>query len=429
MLTDSKSHFGLFHIFTSSMIVSHLIHFSIRILPCYNESGGYMKKYRFPIYVLTALLLGFITSPLFHNGYISELFSSLFKLPFYFQILIFLLSFFLSVFLHELTHLIAFVMNGMKIKALLVLFFVLSKNEGKWHFKLNFKLLKLGGGMVMPEIDSIKEELSYYRYAKAISKSLIAAPLFTIIYTALIVIMNLVFFHTSSFFTPFSLYTLLFGVLFTLTSNISTDEIYGDFKAYKKFNEDPLFKASIITQYTNNLSSYHLKMLETQIEKYPVSDFPNEILPILSTLYDYYVFQEDEWVVPLITRASYIHTHAFLIKRFVRKESYIPLAQYILYFLVRYGMKDKADTLFVHFKTQLEALKLPVITKTYIMKQTEHVLGYADHSAYLKETKHISPSRFSFVFEGIPDFFKSEESHNQGFSLSNKIPAIPLENA
>ncbi|MDY0210234.1 MAG: site-2 protease family protein [Acholeplasma sp.] len=386
-----------------------------------------MKKHGFLIYLLIVLILGMISAPLFHTGFLPDLINGFFKLPFYGHIGIILLSFFLSVFLHELTHLIAFKVKGMRIKAFLVLFFVISKHNDKWQFKFNFKLLKMGGGMVMPEIKEIKEELTYYKYANAISTSLIAAPIFTIIYALLFLVLNLVFFHTLPIFTVFSFYTVLFGILFTLSSNLATDELYGDFKAFKKFNEDPLFKVSIITQYTDNLSNYHLKLLESHIEKYPVSDFPNEILPVLSTLYDYYVYEKDEWIVPLIQRAEYVFVHPFLIKRFVRKESYIPLAQYILYFLVKYGKKDKADGLYPEFKAQLDALKLNDLTKTYIDKQTRHVLNYEDHSEYLNQTDHISPSRYSFIFEGIPDFIESEHNHNKGFDVSTKIPVVPLE--
>ena len=91
----------------------------------------------------------------------------------------FLFAYFISVLLHELTHLIAFRVKGIKVKALLVLFFVVFLDDHKWRIKLNFKLLKLGGGMVIPQITSIKEDKTYYKIADGISTSLIAAPIFT----------------------------------------------------------------------------------------------------------------------------------------------------------------------------------------------------------------------------------------------------------
>ena len=97
--------------------------------------------------------------------------------------------------------------------------------------------------------------------------------------------------------------------------------MYGDFKAFDKFRKDPLFKLSIITQYVDELSGYHLEVLNAHIVKYPVSDFPNELLPILSTLFEYHIFEHipNE---PLLERANYVRMHAHLLRRFMRKSLY-----------------------------------------------------------------------------------------------------------
>lgn len=379
----------------------------------------HMKKYGFLIYITVVLILGIITVPLFHSGYLSTLVGGFFSIPFYYHVIWFLFAYFISVLLHELTHLIAFRVKGIKVKALLVLFFVVFLDDHKWRIKLNFKLLKLGGGMVIPQITSIKEDKTYYKIADGISTSLIAAPIFTLVFGTVITLLNLLFFYDMPHFTIFSFFILIFTILFTLASNVSTDLMYGDFKAFDKFKKDPLFKLSIITQYVDELSIYHLELLNAHIVKYPVSDFPNELLPILSTLFEYHIFEHipNE---PLLERARYVRMHAHLLRRFMRKEVYIPLAQYIIYFLDKNNLREDAISLFENFKRNLDQLKLPALNKIYLLKQTSHVLGLSDEIVYLSRHEHVVPSRFSFIFESFPDFYNDEKTHNLGYQRFEK---------
>ncbi|PKK87432.1 MAG: hypothetical protein CVV63_01030 [Tenericutes bacterium HGW-Tenericutes-8] len=386
-----------------------------------------MKKYGFLIYITIVLILGIITVPLFHSGYLEALVGGFFSVPFYYHLLWFLFAYFIAVLLHELTHLIAFRIKGIRIKALLVLFFVIYEDNHKWHIKLNFKLLKLGGGMVIPQIKSIKEDLTYYKIASGISTSLIAAPIFTLVFGFIITALNLIFFYDMPHYTIFSFFIFLFTLLFTLASNVSTDLMYGDFKAYDKFKKDPLFKLSIITQYVDELSGYHLELLNSHIVKYPVSDFPNELLPILSTLFEYHIFEHIK-NEPLLERARYVRMHAHLLRRFMRKEVYIPLAQYIIYYLDKNNLREDALALFENFKRNLDQQKLPALNKIYLLKQTSHVLGLSDEIVYLSRHEHVVPSRFSFIFESLPDFYNDEKALNLGYERFEKTIDDRLEN-
>lgn len=380
----------------------------------------FMKKYGFLIYLLSVLTLGILTTQLFHSGYIGSLFGGFFSVPFYMHFAYFFVAYFISVLLHELTHLIAFKVRGISIKALIVLCFVIFKHDYKWRFKINLKLLLLGGGMVMPDLKPIEDDLHYYKVSKSIQTSLIAAPIFTIILGASIVITNLFFLYNIGDFTVFSFYMLFFTVIFTLASNIATDLMYGDFKAFDKFKKDPLFKLSIVTQYVSHLTDYHLELLTNHIVKYPVSDFPNELLPVIQTLFEYQVFESTTLNPSLLERAKFIQSNPFLLKRFMRKEIYIPLAQYVIYYLDKSNETDMALSLFDTFKLYMSQLKLDDLTKTYLIKQTAHVLKIEDNSAYLNQTKHISPSRFSFIFSSLPDFYDEEEKHNKGYARFEK---------
>lgn len=213
-----------------------------------------IKKYL--ILIIFAAILGFTFSFLKHNGYWFKLTSGLKTIKWYLYPLLILFYFFIVILIHELGHFFSFLFNGIKIRALYVLMFVLMRKENnKWKFKIYPKHIKLLGGIVVPNLDEINNEEELKRVRTSFSKALIAGPRTSIGYLILLIIsFILVWFLTNLNLLSALLFlnviiTFLMTILIVLTSKINTDEVYGDYVAYDKFVNDDRFALLQIIQY------------------------------------------------------------------------------------------------------------------------------------------------------------------------------------
>ena len=143
---------------------------------------------------------------------------------------IFIGVFFLSLVFHELTHLIVFLLNGYQNEVLIILFLVFYKKNQKWRLKVDFKLLLLGGGIVFPNLGSIEDEAAFSRARKAVERSLLAAPLFTLISSTTFIYTFLYDFYRNGFLVPSASMDCL-SELFSLTFPRRSTSDVCDFKA------------------------------------------------------------------------------------------------------------------------------------------------------------------------------------------------------
>lgn len=215
------------------------------------------KLKRVGIIILTAFIIGFLMSFLIHEGIWNKLMSGFKAIHILLYPVLVLVSLFLVILIHELGHLISFVVNGIKIRALLVLGLVFKRTKKGFRFQFYAPLVKLVGGLVVPELPSIKNDDEYKEVVNKFSKALIAGPQISLFYgvvTFIVFILTLMLSSSSLLIGLFALnfiITFLLTILVMLSSKIHTSTLYGDFIAHKKMNEDELFQLTQITQYTS----------------------------------------------------------------------------------------------------------------------------------------------------------------------------------
>lgn len=215
-----------------------------------------MKKFKFIYWLLFAFFVGVIYSLLVYQGIWSKWGSGLKTVPFYMYIVWLLLTFYTSLTIHELGHLISFVVQGVKIRALYLTIFIFYKTEKGWRFRVNWKLWVLLGGLVVPDLGVIDRDEAFQKMKKKFSIALITAPIVTIVLWALvftIFILTLILSSNLAFIgamTVITLYLTLLTLLYVHTFRLSNPLFYGDFVAYKKMKEDPVFQTAQIAQYT-----------------------------------------------------------------------------------------------------------------------------------------------------------------------------------
>lgn len=374
-----------------------------------------LKKYRVVIFLLICLILGFSLGPLFYNGYMGDLFNS-FKIRWYYHILVFLGTVFVTLSLHELTHHFSFMASKYKSDMIIIFFFIFYRNKDyKWRLKVDFKLLLLGGGMVVPNLGVINNDDDYNKAKTALSKSLLAAPLFTLISSLLLFFVTLIFFYKSMVMVPITFYTLVISIFYTYLSSLESDQAYGDFKAFKKVKNDDLFAQTIIIQYIDELTPYLDNKFRNNIkDQLPIKRDLSSI-SFFQALLDHAIYDSDELDFLMYEKVYYYAQYPNSFRRLLNSPMNLGLGQYIIFYLDRLNFKDDSIKLKNIFNEKINEFKLNEKVKTYLTKQTDHILGLSDESEYINNPKNMVTGLSSLIFGKMDFFIEAEKTKNNGY--------------
>ncbi|VEU80472.1 site-2 protease family protein [Haploplasma axanthum] len=345
------------------------------------------------IVIITAAITGFMMSVLKHNGLWFKIISGFKSIPIYGYILLIPAFVFIAILIHELGHLISFVLNGIKIRALYVVVFVIKKDfNNKWKFEIHPKNIKLFGGLVVPNLSPIHNDQKYEETKIKFSKALIAGPNTSIGYLIFSVIsfLTLWFFTNSYFWIGFLnlnlIVTALMTILIIVSSKLNTDELYGDYVAHEKFLKDDTFVLTQIIQYRGFSliePDQDDEYLYSKIEKHYLNKYPGYNIFDISLVSNYlnmYDFSNEENILDVIKKYN--------VSYLASSKHGLELAYEIAAFY--YKIKDvaKAYELFKIVSdtnnTYVEKLK-----KDFLNKQYEHLLNIKDNINYLESNKEV----------------------------------------
>lgn len=341
--------------------------------------------------------------------------------PIYIVILIAILTFVLSVTLHEFGHAISFIKNGIKMRGIIFVNFLLIKEEGRWKFKVIRN--KSLGGITVPEIMHIKDEKEFLEVQKGFANALIAGPIATIISWIILTGVGLVIINTStnvnvsSAIWVFIIALTIITFFIIISSFFKNDMIIGDFPAYKTAKKDKYFVAMQLYSYgyfssnAEKAREENVYLREFIIEKlkvkYKEKNFHWYTLSMIDTILLEYLsgFLEE---LPIIVE-DYINlilkNHNILsdIKRTQEKE--------IMYFhIIIYLYKDESTraSSFVLYEDIKNITKPNTPKRKYLFKQVEHILGISNNEKFLRDNKNIINSDMHFIFKYFPGFFIDE---------------------
>ena len=350
--------------------------------------------------------------PLFHNGYVGTLLNTFTFVKPYYQILIFIGLLFLTVLLHELAHFLTFTFMGVKSETIIVFMFLFYRNKNnKWRMKINPKLLILIGGLVWPKLGPINSEEDFKKARKAMQTSLLVAPLFTLISGTLLFFISIIFFYRT-FLVPISFYILLFTIVYTYSSTLESSQIVGDFKAYKKVKTDEDFSNLIILQYCD-LTDYQYLYIENYLKEHNFYNRQTRIY--LGHLLEKHIFDNDEVSMFIYEKILTFVSNEYQFSSLFSYDEGVFLAQYILFYLHKANHDEDVLKLFEIFKEKVTSRKTKERYKTYLIKQTSHLLGFSDETEYINNPKNMETHILSFVINSIPKFLESEFNKNKGF--------------
>lgn len=355
--------------------------------------------------------------PLFHGGYVLSLVHAYLGLKWYYHIFLFIGALFSTLVLHEMTHLVAFLIKGYKNEAIILLFMVFYKNSSsKWRLKIDFKMLILGGGLVFTKLGKINNEEDFKKASKATAFSLIAAPTMTIVSSLVLLFISLVFFYQNTILVPLSLYILIFSLIYTFVSTKESNQIFGDFVAYKKMKTDKDFAFTATLQYSDEITKYQLDIMQEYVNTYKNLSFNSKFIT-----YYLYLLEKNLFIDTEVNLKIYELTYPYIVNdysytRLLKSKYGIEIIQSVILYASKLGFTDRSIALLDQYINYLEDKKVNSKYITYITKQTHHLLSLSNESTFINNKKNITSYGLSFIMNHIPSFINSELERNKGFN-------------
>lgn len=383
------------------------------------------KKLKVPLWLLASFVIGYVYTALVYNGIGYTLIEGIRTLSFFSYPLILILAFYVTLTLHELGHLIAFVIQGIKIRALYLTMFVFYKDKDGWHFTVKPKLWVLGGGLVIPDLPSIETEETYQDIRKKFAISLIAAPITTIVFLGIVLVTFILSLYISStafigFYAIFTLFTLLLSMLYIYTFKLSSASFYGDFVAYRYILNDEVFALAQIQQYamfsidaSEERDAFLYQKTTQLLKKSKLTS--NLFLVVLLTHYlDSIIYEHRE--IDLVLHEM-IKTYA--IHPSVRDEYTLLLAYSLCAYF--YALKDveRAYRLFEDIQKRVSQKLNPQMTE-YFKRRTMHVIHLEDQSEFLSRVENVYVGN-SWIFDSVEDPYASLSEQHE------KLPFVPYQ--
>lgn len=351
------------------------------------------KLRKIGVLILIAFILGLFRVFLVYTPSGNNI-RSLLNIKWYYYILILIFTFYLTLTIHELGHLLSFVVNKVKIKALYLTIFVFVKIENKWKFKIYLPLWKLLGGLVVPNLDPITNDEEYNDTKKKFIKSLKTAPIVTYSYFGLAIIMIIImsFFSKASFLMSFLYIHFIFviplSVIYILSFKLNTNNMYGDLVAIKKIKEDEIFTYSQLYQYASFSSFENKKM-----NKY----FYDKAIDILKGERNYYNFFTKNVLLIYLTKVIEENYETNdLIHRNILKTNFLSfkkdeLTYTLIHALIAYYYNNnevvRAYEMFFTVKNTKISLDEKLIN--YMNNKTGHLINYENNDIFLNNDENI----------------------------------------
>lgn len=365
-----------------------------------------MKK-KWLTYIIFGLVFGFLAANFRYLGFSEKISLGLKQIPFWSYPLLFIFSFYLTLSLHEFGHFFGFMFHGTKNRAIHITAFVLYKKNNHWRLGFNYRLFKLLGGFVVPDLNIIDSEETYQKEIQTFAKSLIIGPLSTIIsMLMIIVIFLLVLIYSEKVFWIGSLFIVtifsaLLSYVYILSSKLHTDNIYGDFVAHKKMQEDELFQYVQISQYIGFSLKNHEKSENFLFNKC------QELLikhPLRNNMFYYTLLKE--YLYGLIKNENpninpKINEKLSLIRMSQLKRSVFGVD--LLYMMSMFDyLTGDAYKAYQKYRQAVEVtIKGEEKMLDYLRKYAEHKMNYSNHEEVLRSLKNVD--NLAWVFSYVDD--------------------------
>lgn len=344
------------------------------------------------------------------------------KLPLYIKIISFLFAYILSLWVHEIFHVLAYKLNKINIRAMLVFFICLIKDRGKWKFQFKVHPF-LMGGLVIPDLPSINDEETYKQLRKISSRVAIAGPIGTIVLYVLVSIFAIQAYLNDNLSLSLSLVALfhihltIICAIILVTSFIKHEFFLGDFCQYRIFKKDDRLSAVLLyreLQAASNYiqvrsnSYYLLNKIDTYLQdEYKLKSTSSYTLEIIENELCLYLSENTALKEIVLSYIKFLSENedTLLFNAKDSETSKILLFRIINFLALDIEKKQQAKILF-------NKLVSTIIHRnrimTYYIKQSEHLLEIKDNEEFLKSRKNIKTSSMWPIYSLFPSYYEEE---------------------
>jgi hypothetical protein len=382
-----------------------------------------MKKRGWLYFLIFAFILGYIYTALVYNGIWFKFTDGLKTIHFLLYFVWFFVAFFLSLTLHELGHFFAFLFQGIKLRALYITVFVFHKTNKGWRFTIKPKLWVLLGGLVVPDLGEIKSDDDLEKVHKKFANSLVVAPIVTCVFLFIVIltfILSLIYSQSDNwigFISIFTIYTILLSSLYIYSFTLSNPMFYGDFVAYKKMKEDPVFQLAQISQYTmfslkdsNETNTYLWEKTRDTLKTIPLKNSIFHIM-LLTNYLDGIIRSDQEIDLQIDKKIQHLS-----ISHYMRNEQGLMLAYDLCYYHYKQKNVAKAYQLFDEIQRRISKKLDPKLT-TYYKKKSMHIMHIEYQDEFLEQIDNYYVGN-SWIFESLMDPYEALKEYHE------KLPFI-----
>lgn len=329
-----------------------------------------------------------------------------------------ILSIYISISLHELCHLIGYKLKKYDFRLFYIFPFCIVKEEEKYHLSLSFNWILGIGGIVIPKLPKIKSKNEINNVINVMRFSLILAPLISLLYGALslVILTNIDYLNLSikPFFFFFTFSNILTSLYITGMSSINFGGIIGDYAAFLLLKKSPHY--SLIQVYNEYI------LQEESIKKYVRDNnlFTDTIIELLSnknndkldsnTIYliDIVIIELlvsekkeiNEYISSMINKI--FSNNIADLKDKLKFESYSRLFCHLIMYIYLYISKEKAIKYLNEYKTELSKSQSSV----YGIKQCESLIKNTNFN------EKIIISSLDSLLRNLPNYFHDEKELN-----------------
>ncbi len=391
-----------------------------------------MKKYAWLIYLISCFILGFVFTFLVYIGLWSTLIDGFRSVPIWLYFVLVPVVFYVTLTIHEMGHLIAFVIQGVKIRALYLTIFVFYKDNKGWHVTIKPKLWVLFGGLVVPDLPPIQDKEDMKRLSRIFSIALITAPIVTIAFMSISIISFLLVWILGSgtlgfgILTVSTIYITLLSILYIYTFGLNTKHLYGDFVAYRKMKEDPLFQFAQLYQYQT--FALHEDKQATCLYEQATTLIENQ-----------HKLKHNLFL--MMTLSAYlegvIHEHQSTSKKIDKLLLNIPIRRYsqspeglsLVYLLAEYYyVKSDVKKAYhlIEKANQYAGKQIPKKLSLYLYNRAQHIMHIKYHRSFLNNHDNIYIGH-AWLFEVLEDPYEAAKKEHKKLPFKAYVCHIPDE--
>ncbi len=324
---------------------------------------------------------------------------------------LFALSMLFSTTLHELSHAFYFWINKIPLRFIAVFLFCFYKDDKRWKFLFYPNKITLAGGIVIPDLPAINSEGQFEKIRKIYSRALLFAPIISFVeaIAAMVAYAVLLFSGLSAkyiYISVFLVFCIFIGLTMFVSSFLKTENLYGDFPAYKLYKENDKRTLLQLAQYLMFANDWKQKIMDSgwlvnEIFKYakktnaePKDSTNLGMLDWVIQLEYLGVFELDDEINGIL-RSMFEEDK--ILSEYPQSEERDIFYFHMVYRLLKDGQVEKRVLQEVMNRSSEKLLKgMP--SKEYYSKLTKHLLYGCDDADWLN--KNMNPSS-SFTLLGL----------------------------